>query len=74
MTKSYESLSLLIKLLLQFFFGWFIAIFYRIIKYTETHNILTLVGGLLAIPFGFIFWIADFITEILSGKIVLLAD
>lgn len=73
-TASYESLPLIVKLILQFFFGWFIAVIYRIVRYVEKQNIITLIAGLLCIPFGFIAWVVDFITEILNNKISILAD
>ena len=73
-TKSYEDLPKIAKLLLQFFFGWFIAVVYRIVRFVETQNIVTLIAGLLCIPFGFVGWIVDFVTELLSNKITVLAD
>ncbi|MBQ7363682.1 MAG: hypothetical protein IJW48_04435 [Clostridia bacterium] len=77
LTKSFEGLNKLVKLVLIFFFGWIISGVYRIIRYTETKNTVTLVAGVLALFTGvgnFIFEIVDFITELLNDKITVLAD
>ena len=77
LTKSYESLPLIAKLLLQFFLGALVSGVYRIIRYTETKNIVTLVVGILALVTGignFIFWILDIVTEVTQNKIAILAD
>ena len=76
-TASYEALPKIAKLLLQFFFGWAIGGVYRIIRYTETKNIVTLVVGLLVLFTGLgngIAWVIDFVTELLNDKITVLAD
>ena len=75
-TASYESLPLIAKLILQFFFGYIIAIVYRVLRYLENKNTTTLIVGLLCIiPIvGFIAWVVDFITEITDNKIKFLAD
>ena len=77
LTASYEALPKIAKLLLQFFFGWAIGGVYRIIRYTETKNIVTLVVGLLVLFTGLgngIAWVLDFVTELLNDKITILAD
>ena len=77
LTASYEALPKIAKLLLQFFFGWAIGGVYRIIRYTETKNIVTLVVGLLGLFTGLgngIAWVIDFVTELLNDKITVLAD
>ena len=76
-TKSYEDLPKIAKLLLQFFFGWIIGGVYRIIRFFETQNIVTLIAGLLCLFTGignFLAWVIDFVTELLSNKITVLAD
>ena len=75
-TESYESLPKILKLILQFFFGWIISSAYRIIKFFETKNIVTLIVGIICIPTGALFgivWIIDFVTEILHNRITVLA-
>ena len=77
LTATYEDLPKIAKLLLQFFFGWLIGGVYRIIRYTERQNIVTLVVGILGLVTGVgnaILWIVDFITELLNNKITVLAD
>ncbi len=77
MTKTYEELPKIAKILLQIFFGAFIGGIYRIVRYTETKDITTLVVGILVLVTGvgnFIAWIVDLVTEILHNKIWVLAD
>ena len=76
-TASYEALPKVAKLVLQFFFGWAIGGVYRILRYTETKNIITLVVGLVVLFSGVgntVAWILDFVTELLNNKISVLAD
>ena len=77
LTKTYESLPKIAKILIQIFLGAIVGGVYRIVKYFETKNIITLVVGLLVTFTGIgnlIAWIADLATEILYNKITLLAD
>ena len=77
LTQSYESLDKIIKIILQIFFGGLIGGIYRIIRFTETGNVVTLVVGILFLVTGvgnFIAWIVDLITEITSNRITVLAD
>ena len=74
-TKAYEDLPKLAKILLQIFLGALISGVYRIIRYFETKNIVTLVVGILCfVGLGIIFWFIDLVTEIVSNKITVLAD
>ena len=75
-TEAYESLPKIIKVLLQLFLGGIIGGIYRIVRFFETKNIVTLVVGLLCTFTGvgnFIAWIVDLITEITSNRITVLA-
>ena len=66
-TKKYEDLPQIAKILLQLFLGYIISGVYRIIRYTETKNIVTLIVGLVGLLTGFgnfIVWLIDLITEI----------
>ncbi len=77
MTKTYEGLPKIVKILLQLILGAIIGGIYRIVRYTETKNITTLVIGLLVLFTGVgnaIAWIVDLVTEILHNKIWVLAD
>jgi len=75
LTKSYESLPKIIKIIIQIIFGALVGGIYRIVKFLETKNIVTLVVGILNfVGLGLIFWIIDLVTEILYNKITVLAD
>lgn len=67
--KTYDGLQWIVKLILAIIpiTGWLNAILYRLAK---GH----LIAGVLCIFFGWIFWVIDLITVILSGKPVLFAD
>ena len=50
---------------------------YRIVKFFETRNVVTLVVGILTTFTGVgnaIAWVVDLVTEILYNKITILAD
>jgi len=77
MTAAYESLPKLLKIILQLLFGSVIGGVYRIVRFVETKNIITLVAGILVLVTGvgnLIAWIVDLVTEITSNKITVLAD
>ena len=77
LTKQYEALPKIAKILIQLFLGSIVGGVYRIVKYFETKNIITLVVGIVATFTGvgnFIFWVVDLVTEILHNKITVLAD
>lgn len=75
-TKMYEDLPKLAKILLQIFLGGVIGGVYRILRFFETKNIVTLVVGILVLVTGvgnMIAWVVDLITEIMYNKITVLA-
>ncbi|MBR2987241.1 MAG: hypothetical protein IKC63_04405 [Clostridia bacterium] len=75
MIAAYDKLSKLVKIILQLFLGAFISPLYRIIRYFDSKNIITLIVGILCcFGVGFIFWWIDLITIILNNKISVLAD
>ncbi len=77
LTATFEGLPKIGKVLLILFFGWVICGVYRIAKYLETKNIVTLIVGIIALVTGvgnFVFTVIDLITEITSDKITVLAD
>ncbi len=76
-TQAYEDLPQIAKIILQIFLGGIVGGIYRILRYLETKNTVTLVVGILALVTGignFIFWIVDLVTEIKDNKITVLAD
>ncbi len=77
MTATYEALPKIVKIILQIFLGWLIGGVYRIVRFTETKNTVTLVVGILVLLTGIgnaLAYVVDLVTEILSNKITVLAD
>ncbi len=75
-TEMYENLPKLVKILLQIFLGGVIGGVYRILRFLETKNIVTLVVGILVLVTGvgnLIVWVLDLVTEILHNRITVLA-
>ena len=76
-TETYESLPQLAKIVLQLFFGVVIGGIYRILRYVETRNIVTLVVGIVVLVTGVgnvVMWIVDLVTEVISNRITVFAD
>ncbi len=76
-TGAYEALPKIVKILLQLFLGAVIGGVYRILRFLETKNVVTLVAGILVLVTGvgnFIAWIVDLYTEITRDRITVLAD
>lgn len=77
LTAAYEALPKLAKILIQIILGAVVGGIYRIVKFFETGNVITLVAGILTLCTGIgnlIAWVADLATEILYDKITLFAD
>ena len=76
-TKQYDALPLLIRLIIQIALGVVVGGVYRIVKYFETKNGLTLLVGVLVTFTGVgnvIAWIVDFVSLLLFGKYAFFAD
>ena len=76
-TQKYDALPKIAKVLLQLVLGYIISGVYRIIRFTETKNVVTLIVGLVGLLTGFgnfIVWLIDLVTEITQNKICVLAD
>ena len=76
-TASYEALPKIVKIILQVFLGSVISGVYRIVRFVETKNIVTLIVGILCLVTGCgnaILAIVDIITEVTKGRITVLAD
>jgi len=74
---AYDSLPRLVKVIIQLLLGSVVGGVYRIIKFFETKNVVTLVVGILGTFTGVgnaICWIVDLVTVILWNKISILAD
>ena len=76
LTAQYEALPKIAKIILQIFLGGLIGGIYRILRWTETKNTVTLVVGILCLipPIDFIPWVVDLVTEITNDRITVLAD
>ena len=76
-TEMYEDLPKIAKILIQIILGGVIGGIYRIIRFVETKNVVTLVVGLLTLFTGVgngIAWVVDLITEITKNRITVFAD
>ena len=76
-TKSYDSLPLLLRIIIQLIGGAIVGGVYRIVRFLETRNIVTLVIGLLATFTGvgnLIAWIVALVTLNLYGKYTVCVD
>ena len=74
-TEKYEALPKRVKVLLQNFLGAAVGGVYRILRYVETKNVVTLVVGILNfVGLGFVFWVIDLVTEITKNRITILAE
>lgn len=75
-TASYESLPKWAKVLIQVLLGAIVGGVYRIVRFVETKNVVTLVAGILCLvpPISFAAWVIDLVTEIVNNKISVLAD
>ena len=75
LTQTYESLPKVLKILIQVFLGAAVGGVYRILKFLETKNMVTLIAGILNfVGLGLVFWVVDLVTEVLYDKITVLAD
>lgn len=76
-THYYDDLPLIARILLQIFLGGLIGGIYRIIRFVESKNVVTLVAGILTLFTGvgnLIAWIVDLVTTCLGKGISVLAD
>lgn len=77
LTASYDSLPLILRIIIQLIGGVIVGGIYRIVRYTETKNIVTLVVGLVVTLTGIgnlIAWVVDLVTLIINGKYTVLVD
>ncbi len=77
LTASYDSLPLLLRIIIQVVGGVVVGGIWRIVRYFETKNVITLVVGLLVTFTGIgnvIAWIVDLVTLIINGKYTLFVD
>ena len=76
LTSAFENLPKILKVVLVFFLGALLGGIYRIVRFTEKGNVITLVVGLLGLFTGIgnlILWVADLVSEVLHDKITFCA-
>ena len=76
LTSAFEALPKLLKIILVFILGTLLGGIYRIVRFTEKGNVITLVVGLLGLFTGIgnlVLWIADLVSEVLHDKITFFA-
>ena len=76
-TQKYEALPKWLKIVIQLVLGAVVGGVYRIVRFVETKNVVTLIVGILVLCTGagnLIAWIVDLVTEITQNKICVLAD
>ncbi len=76
-TAKYEELPQIAKIIIQAILGGVVGGIYRIFRYLETKNIVTLVVGIVGLVTGVgntVLWVLDLITEATQNKITFFAD
>ena len=77
LTAAYEALPKIAKILIQIIFGSVFGGIFRIVRFVEKQNVLTLVAGLLclfSVVGNLIAWVLDLYTEITQDRITFFAD
>lgn len=76
-TEYFEDLPLWAKVVLLLFLGGVISPIYRILKFLDSKNVVTLVVGILGLVTGvgnLILAVLDIISELTRGRITVFAD
>ena len=77
LTGAYEALPKIAKILIQIVFGSIFGGLFRIVRFVEKKNVVTLVVGLVCLFSGvgnLIAWVLDLYTEITQDRITFFAD
>ena len=72
----FENLPKIAKVILLIFFGYLISPIYRILRYLETKNTLTLIVGIVCLVTGVgnvVLQVLDIITELTNNRLTVLA-
>lgn len=76
-TAAYEALPKLAKIIIQILLGAIVGGVYRIVRFFETGNVVTLIAGLICTFTGIgnvVGWVVDLVTEIMFDRITIFAD
>ena len=77
LTATYEALPKIAKIIIQIILGGIVGGVYRIVRFTETKNVVTLVVAIVGLVTGIgnlVLWVLDLFTEITENKITFFAD
>lgn len=77
LTSTYDELPVLFRIIIQFVFGALVGGIYRIARYFETGNIVTLVAGIAAtftLVGNVIAWVVDLISLFFNGNYTYFVD
>ena len=77
LTATYDELPLILRIIIQIIDGVLVGGIYRIARYFETKQTITLVIGILVTFTGignFIAWVVDLVTLITNGKYTVFVD
>ncbi len=77
LTKQYDALPLILRIIIQIIGGALVGGIYRIVRFFEKSNIVTLIVGLICTFTGIgnlIAWIVDLVTLIINGKYTVFVD
>ena len=74
-TAQFENLPKLLKFILFLFLGGLLSGIFRVLRFLETKNLITLIFGIVCFfGVGFVVGIIDAVTELLGNKVSVLAD
>lgn len=74
-TAQFENLPKLLKFILFLFLGGLLSGIFRVLRFLETKNLVTLIFGIVCFfGVGFVVGIIDAVTELLGNKVSVLAD
>lgn len=74
-TAQFENLPKILKFILFLFLGGLLSGIFRVLRFLETKNLVTLIFGIVCFfGVGFVVGIIDAVTELLGNKVSVLAD
>ena len=77
LTKQYDELPLILRVILQIIGGVIVGGIYRLVRYFETKNLTTFIVGIICTFTGvgnLIAWVVDLVTLIINGKYTVFVD
>ena len=77
LSNQFNNIPWLYRVVLQLVFGMLISGIYRLIRFSETKNVTTLLAGVIGLFTGIgnvIFWWVDLITLVMNGRYTMFVD